>query len=335
MEEVDFAYIGVHGLTIYRSCFQRYFTARSKVWQAERSTIAYKTERIFFFLVEQGNKNGYNIDAILEIPDNTGTTCFQAAAQFSYNICNYIITRNIKVHSINTGMMVPDLQISPDLTVTMMKKGINPYVISYDGTDRIHYRPSSFESEEAKALLAKMPRSVHFSIEDIECEESCSANCPSKFKRFYYKNGPLVEMTEKNRIGKGGFGLVFRQLFHGKPMAMKCTLVRELADQEKWLYKVHTAVNYLEKNISELRIQIATAGSGIIVPVAFVRQQNQEKDQDGKWIAKNYNIFIYPLYDCNLYELHTNYFDQFTEEIVADIIHQCFIRIGSSKISQG
>ena len=142
-------------------------------------------------------------------------------------------------------------------------------------------------------------------------------------------------MTEENRIGKGGFGMVYKQLFHGKPMAMKCILVKELKDPEERDNGVQTAVVFLEKNISELRIQIATAGSGVIVPVAFVRQQNQEQDQDGEWIAKNYNIYIYPLYDCNLYELHTNYFDQFTEEIVADIIHQCFIRIGSFKSFQG
>ena len=71
---------------------------------------------------------------------------------------------------------------------------------------------------------------------------------------------------------------------------------------------------------------MASGGSGIIVPEAFVRQQNQEKDSNGRWIAKNYNIYVYPLHDCNLYELHENYFDQFTEEIVGDIIHQCFIR---------
>ena len=76
---------------------------------------------------------------------------------------------------------------------------------------------------------------------------------------------------------------------------------------------------------------MAIDGSGIIVPVAFVRQQNQEQDGNGKWIAKNYNIYIYPLYDCNLDELHGNYFDYFTEEIIADIIHQCFIRTGSNR----
>ena len=88
-------------------------------------------------------------------------------------------------------------------------------------------------------------------------------------------------------------------------------------------------VSDLEKNISEIRIQMASYGSGIIVPVAFVRQQNQEQNDNGKWIAKNYNIYIYPLYDCNLDELHGNYFDQFTEEMVGEIIHQCFIRTGS------
>ena len=85
----------------------------------------------------------------------------------------------------------------------------------------------------------------------------------------------------------------------------------------------------LKKNISEIRTQMASGGSGIIVPEAFVRQQNQEQDDNGKWIAKNYNIFVYPLFDCNLDELHGNYSHQFTEEIIGNIIHQCFIRTGS------
>ena len=91
---------------------------------------------------------------------------------------------------------------------------------------------------------------------------------------------------------------------------------------------VEDNVSDFEKSISEIRIQMASDGSGIIVPVAFVRQQNQEQHDNGKWIAKNYNIYIYPLYDCNLDELHGNYFDKFTEEIIANIIHQCFIRTG-------
>ena len=108
-------------------------------------------------------------------------------------------------------------------------------------------------------------------------------------------------------------------------MAMKCMWMGEIERRNK----VKDVVSDLEENISEYRNQIATVGSGIILPVAFVRQQNQEQDGNGKWIAKNYNIYIYPLYDCNLDEFHQNYFNQFTEEMIADIIHQCFIRTGS------
>ena len=132
-------------------------------------------------------------------------------------------------------------------------------------------------------------------------------------------------MTEENRIGAGGFGMVFKEFFHGKLMAMKCMLLGKIESRDY----VNETKSDLEKNISELRIQVATAGSGVIVPVAFVRQQNQEQDDNGKWIAKNYNIFIYPLYDCNLYELHGKHFANFTEEIVGNIIHQCFTRKGS------
>ena len=208
----------------------------------------------------------------------------------------------------------------------MLKKGMNPWVFDYDGKNEIQRFPSNFENKEAQCLLAETPRSVHFSIEDIECEEWCSADCPSKFDRFYYKNGPLVEITEENRIGKGGFGWVYKQLFHGKPMAMKCSLLGELDPN----LVVDEGVENLENDISELRIQSAIAGPGVLNPVAFIRQQDQEQDEDEEWIALNYDIYIYPLYDCNLYELHENYYGQFSDEILLDILHQCFTRKSSN-----
>ena len=123
--------------------------------------------------------------------------------------------------------------------------------------------------------------------------------------------------------------MVFRQFFHGKPMAMKCTYLGEFEDPENERKSVNKAVDYLEKNISELRIPSAIVGPGVIVPVAFIRQQDQEKDENGKWIAKNYNVYIYPLYDCNLYEFHEKYHDQFRDSILSDIFYQCLTRNGS------
>ena len=103
---------------------------------------------------------------------------------------------------------------------------------------------------------------------------------------------------------------------------MKCVCIGRI----EWQSKIKDAVSDLQNNISEIRIQMASGGSGIIVPEAFVRQQNQEQDGNGKWIANNYNIYVYPLYDCNLYELHENHYNQLTDEIFADILSQCLTR---------
>ena len=325
MEQVNFGYVGINGFTIYNRVFQRYLNARFvfEKPKADWSKLVKKTEELFFYLIEQGTKYGYNVDSILETASPDGSTCFSIASQCSEKISKYIIERGIKVNSITTTMMVPDFKY-PDLTIQMMEKEINPHVISYSGKSRIDPYSFSFKSKEAKQLLKEFPRSVHFSTNDIKCDSTCPEDCPSNFRKFYFKNGEFVKMTDENRIGQGGFGSVFKGLFHGKEKAMKCALIGKIEHQSY----IKDLVSDLEKNISEIRIQIATTGSGIIVPDGFVRQQNQEKDQNGKWIAKNYNIYIYPLYDCNLYELHEKHFDNFTEGILGDIIHQCFIRKG-------
>ena len=323
MDQVDFGYVGDLGMTIYRVCFQKYENAL--FWRkpkAELSKMVDKIERTFFVLVEQGINHRYNVDSILEIPDSHGGTCFQIALKFSRKIVMFFLERDIKVNSIQLDMQVPGFRW-PDLTIQIMKKGINPYIIDDGGKSKINRSPTQFEGEDAKRLLTTFSRSVHFSIEDIQCKESCPADCPSKFDRFYYKNGPLVEMSEQNRIGKGGFGLVFQSSFHGKPMAMKFTLVGYQDNSERSFVK---RVNYQEENISELRIQSTIVGPGVIVPVAFVRQQDQEQDENGEWIALNYDIYIYPLYDCNLHELHENYYCQFTDEILRNVLSQCLTR---------
>jgi len=323
LDQVDFDYVGRAGLTIYSRCFQRYIEARFILQrpEVEWKKLVTKTETVFDFLVEEGNKRGFNVDSTLEIPSSTGDTCFRNASQCSKKISEYFIERGIKVNSIKTDMMVPEF-VFPNLAVLMMGKGINPLVIKYDGSSQIDRYPSSFQSEEANQLLAQFPRSIYFSIEDISCEITCPSDCPSLLKKFYFKNGEFVEMTKANRIGQGGFGSVFKGSFHGKDKAMKCVLIGRIEEQNK----MKDALSDLEKNVSEIRIQMASGGTGIIVPEAFVRQQNQEQDDNGKWIAKNYNIFIYPLYDCNLYEFHGKNFDQFTEDIIGNVIHQCFTR---------
>ena len=108
---------------------------------------------------------------------------------------------------------------------------------------------------------------------------------------------------------------------------MKCILIGQIKGQNT----VNAAVADFEKTVSEYRVQLSTPGSGIILPFAMVRQQNQTKE-NGKWIPLNYNVFIYPRYDCNLYELHEQHYNQFTDDIIADILDQCLIRKWSDTI---
>ena len=323
LDQVDFGYVGRGGFTIYRSLFLRYINARFTMErrEAEWKKLVTKTETVFDFLVEEGNKRGFDVDSILEIPDSNGETCFLIASQCSKKIMKYIIGREIKVNSITATMLIPEFEY-PELAVPMMKKGINPHIIDYDGYSQIDFYPSSFKSEEAKQLLHKFPRSIYFSIENINCGNTCPQNCSSALKKFYFQNGEFAKMTDANHIGQGGFGSVFKGSFHGKEKALKCVWIGRIESQQ---YN-RDAVSDLEKNISEIRIQMASGGSGITVPEAFVRQQNQEQDENGKWIEENYNIYIYPLYDCNLYELHENYFDQFTDEMILDVLQQCLTR---------
>ena len=92
MDEVDFGYIGKNGITIYRRCFTPYLNARFVLErpEAEWKKLVTQTETVFDFLVEEGNKRGFNVDEILEIPSSDGSTCFLVASQCSKKILNYI-----------------------------------------------------------------------------------------------------------------------------------------------------------------------------------------------------------------------------------------------------
>ena len=318
---MDFTFIGDDGRTIFLACFHQYYTAQNRLERPISEALIAKIETLFELCIHEGDKNGFNTNSILEIPSETGQTCFQLATSTSEKLTRYLLSRSIKINSIDVNLMIPEFKY-PDLSAVMMAKGINPHIIGYVGSSEVENNLESFNSSETKQMLAQFPRSIHYSIEDIECSFHCPVDCQSKYKKFFYKEGSLVEMDDSKRIGKGGFGMVFQILFHGKLKAAKCVQVDQF---KRSSLKFETKFDF-EKNSSEYVTQLASAGSGILIPEAFIRQQNQLKNQNGKWIAQNYNIFIYPLYDCNLYELHTNFEGHFHEEILYDILNQCFTR---------
>ena len=281
MEQVDFGFIGDEDGTIFNGCFEwlgqiiiRMKEENSRVFTRmdECSSIIDQMEKVFFFLIDEAQNRGFNTDEILENPDSLGRTCFSQAAMLSEKIARYILKRDINVSTINVNMDIPRFQF-PALSLPMMDKGINPYIIADDGKSSIQRYPSNFKSQEQKKMLSKFSRSIHYSVEhDIECSQICEPDCPSKFRRFFYKNGPLVEMTDENRIGEGGFGMVYKLQFHGKEMAAKCVCMNDVEFVEIF----HEAKSNFQNDIMEYTAQQSASGSGILNPIAVLRQQDQE-----------------------------------------------------------
>ena len=139
--------------------------------------------------------------------------------------------------------------------------------------------------------------------------------------------GEYIKADDTTRIGQGGFGTVFYGKWHDQESAFKYLSIRNESSGQ-YLY-VKDLVNGYIKRITEYRKQLDISmnqNSGVIIPNAFYRQQLQIKKDDGTFVAENYDVFVYPRYDCNLRELHQNHFDNFDKEITLNILKQCFTR---------
>ena len=204
--------------------------------------------------------------------------------------------------------------------------------MEFDGTNQIDRNPESFKGCCVDSLLndtKRFERSIHFSTEDIcpSCTHECY-DCKDKLYAYFIKNGSFVDMSERNKIGRGGFGMVFVGQWKKRQAAIKCVRIMDMQRQKT----VRAAFQDLRKNIEEYRKQLASSGSGILIPHAVLRQQNQSQDQNGLWKPYNYNIFVYDRYECNLYQFHRMFFGKFTNKTLLDLLRQCLTRKSQYKI---
>ena len=108
MKQVDFEYVNEYGRSIY---------IKHAISGAGGSD---EKLEVLKFLVTEAEKNGFDVNAILEKTNKNGYTCFSRYR--NENIRKYLLDRGIKVNSIQTDMSIPNF-IFPDLAVQMMSKG--------------------------------------------------------------------------------------------------------------------------------------------------------------------------------------------------------------------
>ena len=274
---------------------------------------------MFFELIRKAREKNVNTNKLIEKPTITGETCFRIASYMSKRISKYILTEDIEVDFISKQFQLPWYE-HEELTEQMLLKNINPY-INYNGKNQLDRYPGRFEN--VTAILNRFQKAAFFVTKDTKCNERCSSKCGSDFQRFKCYPGSLVETISENFIGSGAFGKVYKGKWHGEECAMKFIPIKnsELRDDAKSIKRDLD----LQSKLKSLKMR--KADEGIVLRIGMVRQQNQYFQTDtNRWVEINYQINIFPKYDCDLYQLHEDKFKHFNDNVIENILHQCLRR---------
>ena len=334
MRKVDFGYVDAYGATLYHCCIQGYVSQEKKRIKLTPEEISQRSHDNLFYLIEKGDQHYANLPKILSKPNQIGETVFTTMT-FVFGvkaITKFLLKWNIEINIVQLDFTTCNLMILPELNEIFLAKKMNPKIIDGTGRSPLDFleQSSIFISPKLRKLIDIYPNAVYFSTVPQICNIECKTYCKSKMEPFRIgtnTNGEYITANDSTRIGQGGFGTVFRGEWHNRDSAFKYILIRDEANTN--LDYVHEAYNHFNKNIIEYREQLDVSknpNSGVIIPTAFYRQQLQSKNDNGNLVAFNYNVFVYPLYDCNLHELHSNHFDMMTTEVKLNIIDQCFTR---------
>ena len=170
---MDFNYVDSDGLTIFKNCFDRYNHARYilKKSHAELSKMVGETENVFFWLIGEAQKRHteQEIKSILEKPTNDGQAVIMAASQMSERILTKLLQWNVRTNNIDQMFITPQFPFKK-CTKKMMKLGLNPKVIDYNGESELNdLNPNNFITKELSEMASKFEDSIYYSTEDQKC----------------------------------------------------------------------------------------------------------------------------------------------------------------------
>ena len=184
-----------------------------------------KIEDVFFFLISLADQKlrKERIDQILESPDHLGETVFGSASYLSEKISGWILDRNIDVAFVNFQWMTPIFWFKSNVE-KMLKKGINPFVVRYDGKSEFEAYSNCFENIDQKLLEPFITGKIqgerteaYYCFKDSKCGEKCESSCKDEMLKFKLYTGKRNFKNGK----RGGEGIVTFGIWHREPAAFK------------------------------------------------------------------------------------------------------------------
>ena len=259
-----------------------------------------KIEELFFLLIAAAKEqlDEEKIDRIIESPDHGGATVFSTAAYLSRKISGWILDRNIDVAFVDHQWMTPQFIFESNFE-KMLKKGINPFVVRYNGESEFDLR--NFVDIDLMLLepfitgkITEERTEAFYSFQDSECSDKCKNPCKDKMMKFKLYTGKRKFANRKT----GGEGIVSFGNWHGEPAAFKLLDLGKI-DQVEFIID---GISNAEKTRAEFETAKKLKHPNIVRVFHLFRYQETGKIENFRFLH-NWTVIVMEKHDKNIGEL--------------------------------
>ena len=298
---MNFAKLSENGSSIFNALLEQE-TAAARKHHPQLSRLAVETEETFFFLVEkvEAKIGEEKLNCLLEKPDHSGETLFHAVSYLQENLASWILDRNIEVNFIDSKWLTPQFAF-PNLVEKMLRKGVNPFIMAYNGKSLYENYFTNFENIDDELLnrfligqKSDKRTAASYSFVDSNCGDKCRADCDDKMERFKLKNGQRKLKTKKY----GGQGSVGFGKWHGQKMAFKKLKLEKIDGVEY----THQVLSNAEITRAEFEMTKGLSHKNIVKVVHLYRYQ-ETQEVEGERMTNNWTVIVMERYEKNIGEL--------------------------------
>lgn len=226
--------------------------------------------------------------SILEMTSKDGTALIIDATLYSsIRILDYLLENKIKLNNCNSQFLTASFS-NVDITSRLIEF-VNPKVIGFRGNSQLYNsNPTNFPGFLGMKA-ERYQNSIHVAVMDQNCKPECKPDCKSKMTAFYFKNGIYIDRNNAKKIGKGGFGDVYKGDWHGDDEAA----FKFIKINMKGLYGLYAEDIGADLQKRLVEINEVPDDNNILKPLGHFRQQEQSRDRStGSYVAENFEVIV-------------------------------------------